>query len=88
MIDRWLDDSPKSGSLPSRNTVAAGMVVLDHLRRKIPVEESEVFSKGGELKSARTGLAAILEKYGVPSTYLKEVTTRQAGIVARRLFEA
>jgi len=64
-----------------------GVVVLDHLRRACPVLRDDVISQGGEVSGARSGLGKILEVYEIPSTYLKEITTRQAHQDGQRLFE-
>jgi hypothetical protein len=84
---QWLESCKQRGKL-ARNTVAVGIVALDHLRRTCPTTEAEVFTSGNELKGARSGLQPLLASYGVPSTYLREATTRQAAFYARRLFEA
>jgi len=82
----WLNSCTRSGKL-SRNTIAIGLVVIDHLRISCPVTKEDVISSGGEVKGARSGLGNILEKYEVPSSYLKEVTTRQGHQDGQRLFE-
>ena len=64
-----------------------GIVVLDHLRRACPVLREEVVSQGGEISGARSGLGKILESYSIPSSYLKEITTRQGHQDGQRLFE-
>jgi hypothetical protein len=46
-----------------------------------------VISQGGEVTGARSGLGRILESYAIPSSYLKEVTTRQGHQDGQRLFE-
>jgi hypothetical protein len=51
------------------------------------VSRDEVISQGGEVSGARSGLSAILESYDIPSSYLKEVTTRQGHQDGQRLFE-
>jgi len=51
------------------------------------VSRDEVISQGGEVSGARSGLGAILESYDIPSSYLKEVTTRQGHQDGQRLFE-
>jgi hypothetical protein len=71
----------------SRNTVAVGIVVLDHLRHNCPVSRADVISKGGEIKGARSGLGRVLMAYGIPDGYLKEVTTRQGHQDGQRLLE-
>lgn len=81
-----MDRSANKGEL-SRNTVAVGIVVLHHLRLHCPVEPSEVLSARGEIKGARSGLSAILGKYGIPASYLKEVTTRAGHQDGQRLLE-
>lgn len=86
MFDKWLDSCVRRGRI-ARNTIAVGMVVLDHLRQKCPVRQDEVMSEGGELRGARAGLGSIFAKYGIPRNFLKEATTRQAHQDARRLFE-
>jgi hypothetical protein len=86
-LSRWIASCTTNGVL-SRNTVAVGIVVLDHLRRKCPLQPEEVQSARGEIKGARSGLKAILEKYGIPEKYLKEVTTRAGHQEGQRLFEA
>lgn len=88
-VQDWINQHSAKNGIPSRNTVAVGIVVLDHLVQKCPVEKSEIQSNRGEIRGARIpGLAPILEKYGVPSTYLKEVTTRAGHQDGQKLFEA
>lgn len=72
----------------SRNTVAVGIVVLDHLRKEVPLARADVISPGGEIKGARSGLTTVLRSYGIPSSYLKEVTTRQGHQDGQRLLKA
>lgn len=86
ILDTWLESCTRHGKI-SRNTVAVGIVVLDHINRVCPVTREMVISKGGEVSGARSGLGAILESYGIPSSYLKEVTTRQGHQDGQRLFE-
>ena len=86
-LSAWLERCTTKGEV-SRNTVAVGIVVLDHLRNRCPVEPSDVLSARGEIKGARSGLSTILENYGIPSRYLKEVTTRAGHQDGQRLFEA
>lgn len=83
----WIVSCTNKGEV-SRNTVAVGIVVLDHLRAKCPVERADVLSARGEVKGARSGLSHILEKYGIPARYLKEVTTRAGHQDGQRLLEA
>jgi len=64
-----------------------GIVVFDHLKRNSPVSRNDVISQGGEVGGARSGLGRILESYGIPSSYLKEITTRQGHQDGQRLFE-
>ncbi|MEW5719494.1 MAG: DUF4928 family protein, partial [Chloroflexota bacterium] len=86
ILEDWLRSCTRRGTI-SRNTVAGGIVVLDHLRRQCPVSKRDVISAAGELKSARSGLKKILETYKIPSTYLKKATTRQVHQDGQRLFE-
>ena len=86
MLYKWIESCRRRGTI-SRNTVAVGIVVLDHLRQSCPVSRVDVISEGGEVKGARAGLGKILGKYGVNSKYLKEVTTRQAPQDGQKLFE-
>jgi hypothetical protein len=86
ILSEWLDSCTRRGKI-ARNTVAVGIVVLDHLRRACPVSRDEVISQGGEVSGARSGLGTILESYNIPSSYLKEVTTRQGHQDGQRLFE-
>ncbi len=85
-LNEWIDFCTRSGKI-SRNTIAVGLVVLHHLKEKTIVDKNEVVSQGGEIKGARSGLANILKFYGIPSSYLKEITTRQAHQDGQRLFE-
>jgi hypothetical protein len=75
------------GGKISRNTVAIGIVVLDHLRKGCPASKDAVVSQGGEIRGARSGLGNTLAAYGIPNSYLKEVTTRQGHQDGQRLFE-
>lgn len=86
ILEDWLASCTRRGKL-SRNTIAGGIVVLDHLRRQCPVAKRDVISSAGELKGARSGLGQILETYKIPATYLKEATTRQVHQDGQRLFE-
>ena len=82
----WLESCTRHGKI-SRNTVAVGIVVLDHLRRACPVTREAIISQGGEVSGARSGLKTTLESYGIPRDYLKEVTTRQGHQDGQRLLE-
>lgn len=86
ILATWLDSCTRNNKI-SRNTVAMGVVVFDHLKRNSPVSRSDVISPGGEVGGARSGLGRILESYGIPSSYLKEITTRQGHQDGQRLFE-
>ncbi len=85
ILAEWLASCTRNGKI-ARNTVAMGIVVLNHLRRACPLAREEVVSPGGEISGARSGLGKILESYGVPGTYLKEITTRQGHQDGQRLF--
>ncbi|MBI1927977.1 DUF4928 family protein [Candidatus Poribacteria bacterium] len=87
ILNDWMASCTRGGKV-SRNTVSIGIVVFDHLRQKCPVSRNDVISQGGEVKGARSGLGNILEAYGIPRRYLKEVTTRQGHQDGQRLFEA
>jgi uncharacterized tellurite resistance protein B-like protein len=86
-LEQWLASCTRHGKV-ARNTVAMGVVVLDHLLRRCPVERDDAISRGGEVSGARSGLVKILESYEIPGNYLKEVTTRQGHQDGQRLFEA
>lgn len=86
-IGVWLESCERRGTI-SRNTVAIGIVVLDRLRQKAPLTESDILSKGGEISGSRGGLGTVLAKYGISPKYLKEVTTRQAHQDGQRLLDA
>ncbi len=86
ILDQWIASCTR-GKKVSRNTVAVGIVVFDHLLQRSPLSRNEVISRGGEIKGARSGLQTVLQKHGIPSTYLKEVTTRQGHQDGQRLFE-
>ncbi len=86
ILNQWIASCTRGGKV-SRNTVAVGIVVLDHMRHECPVKRDDVISQGGEIKGARSGLAKVLEAYGIPSAYLREVTTRQGHQDGQRLFE-
>lgn len=86
IVAEWLTTRERARRI-SRNTIAVGIVVLDHLRRQCPTSPDELFSKGGELKGSRSGLPNTLERYRIPRKFLKEATTRQAHQDARVLAE-
>lgn len=86
ILDDWLKSCTRHGNV-ARNTVAVGIVALDHLRQACPVSPENVLSDGGELTGARSGLGKTLESYGIPSSYLKEATSRQAPQDGRKLLE-
>jgi len=86
ILENWLTTCKRGGKF-SRNTIAVGLVVIDHLHNGCPVRPEDVLSPGGEIKGARSGLGNILEKYGVPKSYLKEATTRQVHQDGQRLLD-
>ncbi|MCL4504671.1 MAG: DUF4928 family protein [Chloroflexi bacterium] len=85
-VNEWLASCTRGGKV-SRNSLAIGIVVLDHLRDACPVMRDDVVSKGGEVKGTRSRLGQVLAKYEIPESFLKEVTTRQAHQDGQRLFE-
>jgi hypothetical protein len=87
LLKKWLESCTRNNKI-SRNTVAMGIVALHHMKENYPVSRNDVISKGGEVSGARSGLGRILDTYGVPSSYLKEITTRQAHQDGQRLFDA
>lgn len=89
ILDEWLDSCIRVKGNISRNTVAVGIVILDHLSEKCPLEKSEIVSKGGEISGTRgTSLRKILGKYKISEKYLKEATTRQVHQDGQRLLDA
>lgn len=87
ILDDWLASCTRNKKI-SRNTVAIGIVILDRLRLKCPLNRSEIVSSGGEISGSRAGLYKIFSKYDIPEKYLREVTTRQAHQDGQRLLEA
>ena len=87
ILDSWLRSCTRRGRI-SRNTVAVGIVILNRLREKCPLETSDILSDGGEISGSRAGLPNILKKYGIPAEkYLKEATTRQSHQDGQRLLD-
>lgn len=86
LLAKWLESCTRNNKI-SRNTVAMGIVVFDHLKRNSSVSRDDVISQGGEVSGARSGLGKILESHGIPGSYLKEITTRQGHQDGQRLFE-
>jgi hypothetical protein len=86
IVLEWLSSyrNEKTG-IAARNVVAAGLVVLDKLCQKTLLTEEDAFTSRGELKGARSGLDKVLERHGIPATYLKEATGRQAATYGRTL---
>jgi hypothetical protein len=87
ILDDWLASCTRNKKI-SRNTIAMGIVILDRLRLKCPLDRSDIVSSGGEISGSRGGLYKILSKYDIPEKYLKEVTTRQAHQDGQRFLEA
>ncbi|HEV3316594.1 MAG TPA: DUF4928 family protein [Candidatus Angelobacter sp.] len=88
VVLKWLDSyRNKKTGIAARNVVAAGIVVLDKLCQKTLLAEEDAFTSRGELKGARSGLDKVLERHGIPATYLKEATGRQAATYARILLQ-
>ena len=84
-FQQWLESCRRQGKL-ARNTVAMGIVVLDHLAAG-PRKKSDVVSAGGEIARSRNP-GPILTRHGIPAGYLKSCTTRQTHQDGQRLFEA
>lgn len=61
----------------SRQWVAVGLVMIDHLRKHCPLARADYLSaEGGEIANTRSGLTAVLVRYGVPAEYLRQATSR------------
>lgn len=89
-LEAWLQDCTRRGKL-ARNTIAIGVVAIHHIRAaaSLPLERTEVVSKGGEIKLSRGArLNQLLKQYGIGESYLKEVTTRQGHQDGQRLLDA
>jgi len=86
ILEQWIKSCTRNNKI-SRNTVAVGIVVLDHLSNTCPALKDDVITGGGEVKGTRSGLSSILEKYGLPASFLKEVTTRQGHQDGQKLFD-
>ena len=80
LLEEWLESCTRTKET-SRNTIAIGIVVFNHLRAQCPVSRTKIVTRGGEIKGSRKPtLLRTLTKYGIPENpkpYLKEVTTRQ-----------
>ena len=87
LLNSWLHSCTRRGKI-SRNTIAVGIVVFDHLRRACPIARDEVVSSGGEIKGSRGALSGILAQYGISDRFLKEATTRQTHQDGQRLLDA
>ena len=86
ILDKWVASCTRKRRV-SKNTISVGIVVFDRLRKKCPVSRDDVISEGGEVKGSRSGLGNILEAYGLPANYLKEVATRQGHQDGQRLLD-
>ncbi|MFA6962778.1 MAG: DUF4928 family protein [Opitutaceae bacterium] len=87
-VHEWLASCTRKGKI-SRNTLAAGLVVLDRLQGELPLKNEALFSEGGELRGIR-GMPwqNLLKKHDVPIRFLKEATTRQVAQDAKRLLQS
>ncbi len=88
LLNDWLSACTAGKKAPSRNTVAMGIVVLDHLRAPCPLSRNDVISPRGEVSHSHSGLGKVLARYDLPERYLKECTTRQAHQDGQKLFDA
>ncbi|HBS29777.1 MAG TPA: hypothetical protein DEB06_10095 [Phycisphaerales bacterium] len=74
-VERYIEEY-RAGK-PSRQWIAAGLVMLDHMSRHCPLASDLYLTRaGGEIANTRSGLGDVLERFGVPRTFLKEVTSR------------
>lgn len=87
-LDSWLESCRNKGRI-SRNTIAVGIVILEHLLAKCPLEKEDVLSARGEIKGARgKTFRDTLGRYGINhEKFLKEITTRQAHQDGQRLLD-
>ncbi len=87
-VHEWLASCTRNGKI-SRNTLAAGLVVLERLTGKLPLTAASMFSEGGELRGVRgSPWQSLLKKHEIPGRFLKEATTRQVAQDAKRLLES
>ncbi len=88
-LNPWLESCRNKGKI-ARNTIAVGIVVLDHLLKQCPLKKTDVLSGRGEIKGARgTSFQNTLSRYGISyEKFLREITTRQAHQDGQRLLDS
>lgn len=85
VVQRWITSCTRKGKV-ARNTVVTGLVILDHYASNPTLPRSKLIASGGEIKGVRgANVPRVLLKYGLPATFLKEVTTRSAHKDGERL---
>lgn len=84
-VRSWIDSCTRRGSV-SRNTVVTGLVILDRYATDKTLAAGKLIAEGGEIKGVRgANVSRVLTKFGLPATFLKEVTTRSAHKDGERL---
>lgn len=84
-IKSWIVSCTRRGNV-SRNTVVTGLVILDHYETDPSLPRDLLIAPGGEIKGVRgSNVPRVLSKFGLPSDFLKEVTTRSAHKDGERL---
>lgn len=51
-LDEWITSCTRKGKV-ARNTIAIGIIVLDHMRQEMPAVREQVLSPGGEIKDGQ-----------------------------------
>lgn len=88
-LARWYDaHRPSSGRPPNRSVAAIGLFVLEHIRTRFPLSESDYLTAKNQVAGAGDSqLRRILARYGERRRFLAEAgrTTRSSVVVAQDL---
>ena len=87
-VRSWIASCTRRGKV-ARNTIVTGLVILDSYATDANLARADLIAKGGEIKGVRgTNVSRVLAKYGLPPSFLKEVTTRSAHKDGERLADS
>lgn len=87
-VKNWVASCTRRGAV-ARNTVVTGLVILDHYATDSSLARAKLVAPGGEIKGVRgANVPRVLEKFGLPQNFLREVTTRSAHKDGERLADA
>lgn len=72
LVEYYDEYRPGTGVAPERYVVCAGLAILEHMREKYPLEQSDYLTPKNQVRTSGAMIRNILERFGETRTYASE----------------